>query len=385
MMREEIALLRNRLNALLDRNRYLEAENLQLRNQIQLLKEPPLKIPQSSSLTSISLPKREVLPPEPKKIIDQPRKPKPAPNPSQFQKPQNAKRQDGLNSPLPPPPPPPPPMRGQGGPRKSVQRVPELVELYRVLNRKEGKIDAKTGAMVLPAVGSSREMIGEIENRSAHVLAIKSAVETQGDFINFLAKEVENAACKDIADVESFVKWLDEELSYLVDERAVLKHFTHWPEKKADAMREAACTFRDLKNLETEILSFRDDVRVTTDVALKRMQALQGKLEHCIHNIERVRESTSKKYRDFKIPWEWMLDTGFVGQLKLGSMKLVKAYMSRVVSALKLEQFSDDEELILNGVRLAFRVHQFVGGFDESSRGAFQELKMLVVKSPLLA
>jgi hypothetical protein len=106
---------------------------------------------------------------------------------------------------------------------------------------------------------------------------IKSDVESQGEFINFLANEVEKVAYKDIADVESFVKWLDEELSFLVDERAVLKHFPHWPERKADTMREAACTYRDLKNLESEAISFHDDPRVNASVALKRFQALQDK------------------------------------------------------------------------------------------------------------
>lgn len=92
-----------------------------------------------------------------------------------------------------------------------------------------------------------------------------------------MAKEIENAAYKDIADVEAFVKWLDEELSYLVDERAVLKHFAQWPERKADAMREAAFGFRDLKSLESEVSSFHDDERLPAMVSLKRMQALQDK------------------------------------------------------------------------------------------------------------
>lgn len=102
-------------------------------------------------------------------------------------------------------------------------------------------------------------------------------MENQVDFINFLTREVENAAYKEISDVEAFVKWLDEELSYLADERAVLKHFPKWPERKADAMREAAFGYRDLKNLESEVSSFRDDMRQPTPVALKRMQALQDK------------------------------------------------------------------------------------------------------------
>ena len=47
-------------------------------------------------------------------------------------------------------------------------------------------------------------------------IQIKSDVETQGDFIRFLIKEVEDAKFTDIKDVVAFVKWLDEELSYLV-------------------------------------------------------------------------------------------------------------------------------------------------------------------------
>lgn len=45
------------------------------------------------------------------------------------------------------------------------------------------------------------------------------------------------------------------------------------------------------------------------------------RLEQSIDNIERMRESTSKRYRDLQIPWEWMLDTGLIG--KVGSTQLI--------------------------------------------------------------
>lgn len=47
-------------------------------------------------------------------------------------------------------------------------------------------------------------------------MQIKTDVETQGDFIRFLINEVQNAAFTNIEDVVAFVKWLDDELSYLV-------------------------------------------------------------------------------------------------------------------------------------------------------------------------
>jgi hypothetical protein len=45
------------------------------------------------------------------------------------------------------------------------------------------------------------------------------------------------------------------------------------------------------------------------------------RLEQSIDNIERMRESTSKRYRDLQIPCEWMLDTGLIG--KVGSTQLI--------------------------------------------------------------
>jgi hypothetical protein len=172
-----------------------------------------------------------------------------------------------------------------------------------------------------------------LENCLALLMQIKSDMERQGDFIRFLIKEVEGATFANIEDVVTFVKWLDDKLSRLVrargtlgcsdyrlirsrctcsmastlgcsdyrlirsrctcrmarlfiwssplgplprlqvDERAVLKHF-EWPEQKADALREAAFGYCDLKKQDGEAASFRDDTRQTCAAALKKLQAL---------------------------------------------------------------------------------------------------------------
>ncbi|KAM0048907.1 putative protein CHUP1 [Helianthus debilis subsp. tardiflorus] len=274
-----------------------------------------------------------------------------------------------------PPPPPPPPKSLKPVPAK-VRRVPEVVEFYHSLMRRESRRDSGTGGSSsdVPATGNARDMIGEIENRSTHLLAIKTDVETQGDFIRFLIKEVENASFTDIEDVVPFVKWLDDELSYLVDERAVLKHFD-WPERKADALREAAFGYCDLKKLESEASSFRDDPRQPCAPALKKMQGLFEKLEHGVYNLSRMRESSSSRYKVFQIPMDWMLETGLVAQIKLASVKLAMKYMKRVSAELEMVSGPEEEELIVQGVRFAFRVHQFAGGFDVETMRAFQELR----------
>lgn len=40
------------------------------------------------------------------------------------------------------------------------------------------------------------------------------------------------------------------------------------------------------------------------------------RLERSVHNIERVRDTAIRRYKDFKIPWEWMLDTGMIAQVR---------------------------------------------------------------------
>nr|XP_043624947.1 protein CHUP1, chloroplastic-like [Erigeron canadensis] len=275
-----------------------------------------------------------------------------------------------------PPPPPPPPAKGLKPFPAKVRRVPEVVEFYHSLMRRESRRECggSTAADVLSSTANTRDMIGEIENRSTHLLAIKTDVETQGDFIRFLIKEVENASFTDIEDVVPFVKWLDDELSYLVDERAVLKHF-EWPEHKADALREAAFGYSDLKKLESEVSSFCDDPRQPCAPALKKMQGLFEKLEHGVYNLSRMRESASTRYKVFQIPMDWMQEAGFVAQIKLASVKLAMKYMRRVSAELETVGGPEEEELIVQGVRFAFRVHQFAGGFDVETMRAFQELR----------
>ncbi|PWZ19492.1 Protein CHUP1, chloroplastic [Zea mays] len=295
----------------------------------------------------------------------------------------------GAGPPAPPPPPPPAARRSSRAsspaasatapaPAPCVRRVPEVVEFYHSLMRRDSR--SRDGAAAAEAGASggaaaARDMIGEIENRSSHLLAIKSDVERQGDFIRFLIKEVQGAAFVDIEDVVTFVKWLDVELSRLVDERAVLKHFD-WPEGKADALREAAFGYRDLKKVESEASSFCDDPRQPCSSALKKMQAVFEKLEHGVYSLVRVRDGAMSRYRGYQIPWEWMQDTGIVSQIKLQSVKLAMKYLRRVSSEIQAIQVGpDEEELVLQGVRFAFRVHQFAGGFDVDTMRAFQELK----------
>ncbi|KAM7459830.1 hypothetical protein LguiA_036189 [Lonicera macranthoides] len=298
----------------------------------------------------------------------------------------------------PPPPPPPPPgapppppggpprppplpgslSRAAGGGDK-VHRAPEVVEFYQSLMKREAKKDTSAlTSSTSNTVEARSNMIGEIENRSTFLLAVKADVETQGDFVQSLASEVRAASFTSIEDLVVFVNWLDEELSFLVDERAVLKHFD-WPEGKADALREAAFEYQDLMKLEKQVSSFVDDPNIPCDPALKKMYKLLEKVEQSVYALLRTRDMAISRYREFGIPTNWLQDSGVVGKIKLTSVQLARKYMKRVASELDAldgpENEPNREFLVLQGVRFAFRVHQFAGGFDAESMKAFEELR----------
>ncbi|GAB4827059.1 hypothetical protein Ancab_033941 [Ancistrocladus abbreviatus] len=333
-----------------------------------------LAVPPSSSSSSLSTSSACPASPEEQKSTESTTVPPPPPPPPRKTVPPPPPPRPLAKFVPKPPPPPPFPAKGSKTVPAKVRRVPEVVEFYHSLMRRDSRRESGAGVVEVTAA-STRDLVGEIENRSAHLLAIKTDVETQGDFIRFLIKEVENAAFSEIEDVVSFVKWLDDELSYLVDERAVLKHF-NWPEQKADALREAAFEYCDLKKLESEASSFKDDARQACVPALKKMQTLLEKLEHGVYNLSRLRESATNRFKSFRIPVDWMLENGFVSQIKLASVKLAMKYMKRVSAELEtVGGGSEEEELIVQGVRFAFRVHQFAGGFDVETMRGFQELR----------
>ncbi|KAJ6318259.1 hypothetical protein OIU76_013736 [Salix suchowensis] len=312
-----------------------------------------------------------------------PRVPRPPPKPSAGVPVATNFNPSGRVPPPPGAPPPPPGSLPKGaGSGDKVHRAPELVEFYKALMKREAKKDTSSLISSTSNISDARSnMIGEIENRSSFLLAVKADVETQGDFIRSLATEVRAASFSNIDDAVAFVNWLDEELSFLVDERAVLKHFD-WPESKADALREAAFEYQDLMKLEKQVITYVDDPNLPCEAALKRMYKLLEKVENSVYALLRTRDMAVSRYKELRIPTNWLLDSGVVGKIKLSSVQLARKYMKRVASELDAmsgpEKEPNREFLVLQGVRFAFRVHQFSGGFDAESMKAFEELRSRV-------
>ncbi|CAO2179014.1 unnamed protein product [Urochloa humidicola] len=284
-----------------------------------------------------------------------------------------------------------------------MRRAPEIVEFYQALTRRgEASKKPGSGGAKAPAGGSSKaarsDLIGEITKNSPHLVAVQADVDTQGDFVRTLAAEVRDATFANVDDVVAFVAWLDEELSFLVDEQAVLKHFD-WPEKRADALRDAAAKYQGLLQLEKQISSFVDDRALHRDAALGKMFSLFEKTEKSVFRFMQERDAADVKinlvsrYKEQDIPVGWMSDVGIIAKIKLACVNVAKQYMMRVVSEMdgllggrndeqkretalfKRLKEQNREVLLHQGVRFAFRVHQFAGGFTAESLDTFGELR----------
>ncbi|XP_068660831.1 INCREASED PETAL GROWTH ANISOTROPY 1-like protein 2 [Aristolochia californica] len=300
--------------------------------------------------------------------------------------------------PVPPPPPPPmpqsklavrvpsqPPLPPHRGPVRTatVQKAPALVEFYHSLAKCDGKKNHQGSGNGgnRGVINAHSSIVVEIQNRSSHLLAIKADIETKGDFIRSLIQKVKDAAYANIEDVLTFIEWLDRELASLSDERAVLKHFD-WPERKADAMREAAMEYRDLKRLQSEISFYEDDPSMSWEVALKKMADLLDKSERSIQRLIKLRDLTMASYRDCKIPTDWMLGSGIISKIKAATVKLTKLYLKRVSVELESTRHSEresvQEALLSQCIRFAYRAHQFAGGLDSETMCAFEEMRQRV-------
>ncbi|KAJ1264633.1 hypothetical protein BS78_08G014800 [Paspalum vaginatum] len=289
--------------------------------------------------------------------------------------------------PPPPPPPPPPapprrPQQKQHGPVSvsAVSKANALVDMYNSLQTNSNKHADRNRRH-----HHHSSIVDELQNRSRHLLAIKADVETKAQFINDLINKIHTITYTGVEQVVTFVDWLDQQLSILSDETAVLKHF-NWPERKADALREAASEYRHLNCLLTDISSLNlDDCSPTPcEATLRRISSLLDRLEKSMSRLVNLRSSVMPSYKELRIPTDWMLDSGICSKMRLASVTLAKLHMRRVLKELDCRDTAAGNEaaLVAQSVRFTYRVHQFAGGLDCEATRAFEELRRRVRPVP---
>lgn len=90
---------------------------------------------------------------------------------------------DNLHGKVATPPPPPPPLPSKLLARsKSLRRVPEVMEFYRALMKRDAQKETRTSATPNQPILNPRNMIGEIENRSTYLLNVSNNINFRSHF-----------------------------------------------------------------------------------------------------------------------------------------------------------------------------------------------------------
>lgn len=103
----------------------------------------------------------------------------------------------------PPPPPPPPPKRGSKPAPAKVRRVPEVAEFYHSLMRRDSTCRKDSGGGGNAGdPQAAKDMIGEIENRSAHLLAVSFCDYTFGQGVGDYLLRLPLPLCHSVTEID---------------------------------------------------------------------------------------------------------------------------------------------------------------------------------------
>jgi hypothetical protein len=270
-----------------------------------------------------------------------------------------------------------------------LKRAPQVVALYQDLRKALiGPTVTQGGTKGKVKGGSSggrdsSQMFAEMAGKSSYVNNIKADVDYYGEFINDLIKEVNKLKAVDMDGLSSFVNRIDHALAILTDERAVLKNF-NWPEAKYDTMREATASHMELLNIKSNCVNWQCGSE-PSEVECSKLSAYFDKVQQKIERYVISQEKSSAKYKEHKVPWDMQI----VSKTKISTLNLLKLYLTRIMQDVqKLEQQGTHNSvlrinsLLVSAVRFAFRVHQFVRGFNPECISLFEHISNTLKKYP---
>merc|ERR1711907_260959 len=107
-----------------------------------------------------------------------------------------------------------------------------------------------------------------------------------------------------------------------------------------------------------------------------KISAYFDKVQQKIERYVIALDKSSARYREHDVPW----DPQIIQATKVGTLGLCKLYLKRILEDVeKLEQQGTQNakmrinSLLVSAVRFAFRVHQFVRGFNAENISLFGE------------
>lgn len=226
----------------------------------------------------------------------------------------------------------------------------------------------------------------ELESRSGYVRQINTERDKFGPMILDLARQIADFKASRIEHIQAFLAEVERRLAKLTDERMVLKgerFAALWPERRLDAMREAAALDRELRALlqsmdpEGPAWTPKSNVKDELLQVVEKFDVVRPQVDARTRSKDEVQRRLDAE----KVPFDWSL----LDKIVLVSVGLAKYAMAMMLSAYEdLAQqvgpaaVTRMESVLEKTLRFAFRIHQFAGGFDQETTELFTKLNSIL-------
>lgn len=182
------------------------------------------------------------------------------------------------------------------------------------------------------------------------------------------ANEIKTKHFNSLEEVDEFVQKMDKDMeNTLTDEVIILKRVGEWP-KRYDILREARASWKQLKDMEKELLNWKVNDDQDGEKELERIQKFLDSVDGRLQGMMRFNQRDEKKYADAGIPWSIAL----FDRVKAAALVPIEIYLKTVhKEATRYRSSERQRQLISKCAMFAFKGHQFVGGFNEACSRAF--------------
>lgn len=226
-------------------------------------------------------------------------------------------------------------------------------------------------------------MLAEMRRRSVHEAGIERDLTRHVQELSVKAEEVRRFCPAKMEEACAFMETLERKLNVLEDERAVLRRVEGWPEAKVDTMREACALFRELTAMKDTCKGYkpRRGGKPAEDLA-KVVETLE-KTQRRIESLQRSEAADAQRFREHSLPWT----PEFLSGARFSTLGLALAHMrlsvdeARRLQAREPDSQQKRKELLGDSVRVAFRTHQFTGGFNAECSAAFEDVRAELAKA----
>jgi len=279
---------------------------------------------------------------------------------------------------------------GSAGNQNGIARDQEIVAMFQALNKKPSSKERgspsdkkKKGSGGGGDAAPGMKLADELKGRSKYHRQIAADVQTFGDTLRALAKEITEFSATTREEVTALHDKALVTLEKLVDEREVLKQVEEWPNLKWEMIIVAVVRHHILQDFFTQIESWPPRPMPPyqeLEAIEKAMEIIRSKVE----DLNRTKSEDTAQFNRAGVYFDWRLQK----QVQQNAVKFGHRYCTIALAAYAHAQqaVGPGEHIpakvrtcLNNAANFSFlKVYQFAGGFDRHTKELFTRINTIL-------